>query len=44
VPTPLSPISRAKQFGEGSFDKGIYLSIPFDLMLPRSTTSRADIV
>ena len=30
-----------RQFGEGSFDKGIYVSIPFDLMLPRSTTGRA---
>jgi membrane-associated phospholipid phosphatase len=27
----------AEQFGEGSFDKGIYVSIPFDVMLPRST-------
>jgi hypothetical protein len=27
----------AAQFGEGSFDKGIYLSFPFDIMLPRST-------
>ncbi|MEO8994589.1 MAG: YjbH domain-containing protein [Rhodanobacter sp.] len=31
----------SKQFGEGSFDKGIYLSIPFDLMMPRSQTSSA---
>jgi hypothetical protein len=29
-------VSR-KQFGEGSFDKGIYLSVPFDLMLPKSS-------
>lgn len=29
------------EFGEGSFDKGIYFSIPFDLMLPRSTRARA---
>lgn len=29
------------EFGEGSFDKGIYFSIPFDLMLPRSNGSRA---
>ncbi|MFC4764025.1 YjbH domain-containing protein [Dyella koreensis] len=29
------------QTGEGSFDKGIYFSIPFDLLLPRSSTSRA---
>jgi len=27
----------AEQFGEGSFDKGIYLKIPFDVLLPRST-------
>jgi membrane-associated phospholipid phosphatase len=27
----------AEQFGEGSFDKGIYLTIPFDVLLPRST-------
>lgn len=29
----------ATQFGEGSFDKGVYLSIPFDAMLTRSTNS-----
>jgi hypothetical protein len=34
----------SKQFGEGSFDKGIYISIPFDLMLPRSTVNRANIL
>jgi len=28
-------------FGEGSFDKGIYISIPFDAMLPRSSPSTA---
>ncbi|TAK49266.1 MAG: YjbH domain-containing protein, partial [Betaproteobacteria bacterium] len=27
----------AAQFGEGSFDKGVYLSIPFDVMLTRSS-------
>jgi hypothetical protein len=27
------------QFGEGSFDKGIYLSIPLDAILPRSSRS-----
>lgn len=27
----------ASEFGEGSFDKGIYVSIPFDVMLPKST-------
>ena len=34
----------AQRFGEGSFDKGIYVSIPFDLMLPRSHTSSARIL
>lgn len=34
----------ARQYGEGSFDKGIYLSIPFDLMLPSSHTSRAGVL
>jgi hypothetical protein len=33
-----------QQFGEGSFDKGIYISIPFDLMLPSSHTSSAGIL
>lgn len=32
------------QYGEGSFDKGIYISIPFDLLLPRSTVNRAYIL
>lgn len=27
----------ARVFGEGSFDKGFYLSVPFDLVFPRST-------
>lgn len=27
----------SERFGEGSFDKGIYLYIPFDLLLPKST-------
>ncbi len=31
----------AQQFGEGSFDKGIYLNIPFDLMLPMSSSGNA---
>jgi hypothetical protein len=34
----------AKEFGEGSFDKGIYLSIPFDAVLTKSSSSTADIV
>jgi hypothetical protein len=32
------------EFGEGSFDKGIYFSIPFDLILPRSSRARATIM
>lgn len=31
----------ARDFGEGSFDKGIYFSIPLDGILPRSTRGRA---
>ncbi|MFP5477545.1 MAG: YjbH domain-containing protein, partial [Gammaproteobacteria bacterium] len=27
------------QFGEGSFDKGIFISIPLDALLPRSSRS-----
>lgn len=34
----------AAQFGEGSFDKGIYLNVPFDAMLPRSGPSSALVV
>ena len=33
----------ARDFGEGSFDKGIYFSIPLDIVLPRSTRARATI-
>ncbi|MFM1908894.1 MAG: hypothetical protein RLZZ591_2571 [Pseudomonadota bacterium] len=33
----------AAQFGEGSFDKGLYVNIPFDAMLPRSTAGNANI-
>jgi membrane-associated phospholipid phosphatase len=29
------------EFGEGSFDKGVYMSIPFDVMMTRSSTSTA---
>lgn len=32
----------AAQFGEGSFDKGVYLSIPFDTMLTKSSGSTAN--
>lgn len=33
----------SEDFGEGSFDKGIFVSVPFDLMLPRSTRLRANL-
>lgn len=32
-----------EEFGEGSFDKGIYISIPFDEMMSVSTMNRANI-
>lgn len=32
----------SQDFGEGSFDKGIYVSVPFDFLLPRSTRARAN--
>lgn len=31
-------------YGEGSFDKGIYVSIPFDALLPNSTRNRATLM
>ena len=31
--------ASAAQFGEGSFDKGVFLTIPFDVMLTRSTNT-----
>ncbi len=31
--------ASAATFGEGSFDKGVYLRIPFDVMLTRSTNT-----
>jgi hypothetical protein len=34
----------SRQFGEGSFDKGIYVSVPFDLMLPKSSQGSAEIM
>ena len=33
----------AKQFGEGSFDKGIYVRIPFDVSMLRPTSGEANI-
>ncbi|MHB2248864.1 YjbH domain-containing protein [Pseudomonas fitomaticsae] len=32
------------EYGEGSFDKGLYLSIPFDEMMSMSTMRRANLV
>jgi hypothetical protein len=34
----------AEQFGEGSFDKGIYVNIPFDVMMPKSSPPMANII
>ncbi|QWT20719.1 YjbH domain-containing protein [Bacillus sp. NP157] len=34
----------ARQFGEGSFDKGIYFSVPFDFLTQRSSPGRANVV
>lgn len=31
----------AAQFGEGSFDKGIFVNVPFDLMFPKSSADVA---
>ncbi len=33
----------AADFGEGSFDKGIYVTVPFDAMLPISTAGVANV-
>ncbi len=33
----------AAQFGEGSFDKGVYVNIPFDAFLTRSSTNMANV-
>ncbi len=33
-----------EQFGEGSFDKGIYVSIPLEAMLPLSSSGSANLV
>ena len=33
----------SREFGEGSFDKGFIITIPFDLFLPRSSTAVADL-
>jgi hypothetical protein len=36
--------SGSDGYGEGSFDKGIYVSIPFDMLLPHSSRSRATLL
>ncbi|SEV93288.1 YjbH domain-containing protein [Luteibacter sp. 329MFSha] len=36
--------SGSRGYGEGSFDKGIYVSVPFDLLLPHSSRSRATLL
>ncbi|MDD5181157.1 MAG: YjbH domain-containing protein, partial [Gallionellaceae bacterium] len=36
--------ATAVQFGEGSFDKGIFVNIPFDAMLTRSSSQVANFV
>ncbi len=35
--------ASSEEYGEGSFDKGIYISIPFDEMMSMSTMSRANL-
>ena len=34
----------SEEFGEGSFDKGIYLTVPMDLLMPRSSQRRATLM
>ena len=34
----------AEQFGEGSFDKGIFVHVPFDLMFPKTSADVAQFV
>ncbi|MBV7546153.1 YjbH domain-containing protein [Pseudomonas sp. PDM26] len=36
--------ASAEEFGEGSFDKGIYISVPFDELMSVSTMRRANLV
>jgi membrane-associated phospholipid phosphatase len=31
-------------FGEGSFDKGLYVTIPFDVMLPKSSSGNGNLI
>lgn len=34
----------SEQFGEGSFDKGFYLTIPFDVIMPKSAPGMANVL
>lgn len=34
----------AETFGEGSFDKGVYVSIPFDVIMPKTTSGSANLI
>jgi membrane-associated phospholipid phosphatase len=34
----------AEQFGEGSFDKGVYINFPFDVLMPKSSPGIANFV
>lgn len=36
--------AMGEEYGEGSFDKGIYISVPFDELLTSSTLRRANLV
>lgn len=36
--------TAGSRYGEGSFDKGVYVSIPFDLLLPISRNRNANLV
>jgi membrane-associated phospholipid phosphatase len=36
--------ASAEKFGEGSFDKGVYLSVPFDAFLTRSSNNYASVL
>jgi len=35
--------ASAEQFGEGSFDKGLFVNIPFDVLLPVSSNATANL-
>ena len=41
---PALERTSGKKYGEGSFDKGIYLSVPLDLLLTWSHPTRATLL